>query len=90
MFRICADQTIHVTRGDIVFFDVTANTQDGAPYTFKAGNVLRLRVFEKKNCENVVLRKDFKLDVDADRVEIYLTEANTKFGLTSLEMIPAM
>lgn len=79
MFQINEDLSIYVTRGDVVHFAVTA-TKDGKLHKFQQGDVLRFNVFEKKNCDSVVIRKDFNVDSEADRVEIYLSEDETKVG----------
>lgn len=79
MFVINEDNSIYATRGDIVFFNVTAE-DDGVKYTFKAGDVLRIKVYGKKDAENVVLQKDFPVGEDCEAVEIFLTEEDTKIG----------
>lgn len=79
MLTINDDNSIYVTRGDTVAFSVTAE-KDGENYVFKAGDVLRIKVFEKKNCENVVLQKDFPVTRETETVEIFLTEQETKIG----------
>lgn len=79
MFTIDNDMTINVTRGDCGTFDVSA-TIDGAIYFFEPGDILRLKVFEKKNCENVVLKKDFGVEVITDTVTLSLTAQDTKIG----------
>lgn len=79
MFRLNDDLSIYVTRGDILFFSVSAS--DGAePYNFKAGDVLRIKVFEKKKVESVVLQKDFPVLEETGGVEIFLTGEDTKIG----------
>lgn len=70
---------ISATRGDIVFFNVTA-ADDGVPYVFKQGDQLRIKIFEKKGCDKVVLQKDFPVLEDAERVEVFLSEEDTKIG----------
>lgn len=79
MFRIDEDSTIHVTRGDTMFFTVVAK-ENGQDYVFKSGDVVRINVFEKKTCENVVLRKDFTVDADSTSVNLTLTSKDTKIG----------
>ncbi len=79
MFTIDNDMTINVTRGDCGKIDVSA-TVDDAVYVFSPGDILRLKVFEKKNCENVVLKKDFGIEVNATTVTLTLTGKDTKFG----------
>lgn len=70
---------ISATRGDIVFFNVTA-ADDGVPYLFQQGALLRMKIFEKKGCDNVVLQKDFPVLEDAEQVEVFLSEEDTKIG----------
>ncbi len=79
MFVVNEDNSIYVTRGDAGTISVTAKV-DGANYVFKAGDVVRFKVTQKKNCENVVLQKDFPITVDTEVVDIYLSEKDTKIG----------
>lgn len=79
MFLVNDDLSIYATRGDVVFFTVTADN-DGEPYMFQPGDVLRVKVYGKKDAENVVLQKDFPVVVETDSVEILLTEQDTKIG----------
>ena len=79
MFVLNEDNSIYVTRGDIVFFSVTAE-DNGTPYKFQAGDVLRIKVFGKKDAENVVLQKYFPVTEATESVEIYLGEEDTKIG----------
>lgn len=79
MFHVEEDMTICLTRGDVAFFVVTADDQ-GTPYVFKPGDVIRIKVFEKKACENVVLEKDFTVEAETEAAHIYLTKEDTKFG----------
>ena len=79
MYKVNEDLSIYVTRGDIVSLSVTAQ-EDGADFTFPAGSVLRIKVFEKKACENVLIQKDFAVEMDSQSVDIYLTEQDTRIG----------
>ena len=79
MFTLNDDLSIYATRGDIVFFSVSAQ-EDGKPYKFQAGDVLRMKVYGKKDAEVVVLQKDFPVLDVAEEVEIFLTEEDTKIG----------
>lgn len=79
MFSINEDMSIYATRGDTVFFAVKAYDGEEA-HTFRAGDVVRITVFGKKNCENVVLSKSFGVAEDTVSVEILLTSADTRFG----------
>ena len=79
MFTINDDLSIYATRGDTVFFTVTAE-ENGIPYFFEAGDVLRMKIFQKKNANNVVLEKSFPVTARTDRFTILLTEEDTKIG----------
>lgn len=79
MFTINDDLSIHATRGDTVFFTVTAE-ENGVPYYFEAGDVLRMKIFGKKDANNVVLEKCFPVTAKTDRFTILLTEEDTKIG----------
>ena len=79
MFVLNEDLSIYATRGDIVFFTVTAE-DDGEPYKFQAGDVVRIKVFGKKNAASVVLEKDFPVTEECTEVEIFLTKEDTKIG----------
>lgn len=79
MFAIKSDSSIHLTRGDIAVIQVGA-INDDAPYTFKEGDVVRLRVFEKKKCNCVVLTKDVAATAGSQTVDISLTKEDTKIG----------
>ena len=70
---------ISATRGDIVFFSVVAN-DDGVPHVFKQGDQLRIKIFEKKGCDKVVLQRDFPVLEDTEQVEVFLSEEDTKIG----------
>lgn len=73
------DLSIYITRGDAAVIDITAE-DNGALYKFQPGDVVRIKVTEKKNCDNVVLQKDFPVIDETDRVEIVLEEKDTKIG----------
>ena len=79
MFTLNDDLSIYATRGDIVFFSVSAE-EDGKPHKFHAGDVLRIKVFGKKDAESVVLQKDFPVTEETEKVEIFLSEEDTKIG----------
>jgi hypothetical protein len=79
MFTLTDDNSIYATRGDIVFFSVSAE-DDGKPYKFQAGDVVRIKVYGKKDAENVVLQKDFPVVEVTENVDIFLSKEDTKFG----------
>ena len=79
MFKINEDKSIYLTRGDHVSFTLTAN-DNGEAHTFRQGDLVRFKVFEKKNCDNVVLKHDVRVSYDTLEVEIALSGEETKIG----------
>lgn len=79
MFTVNEDLSIYVTRGDVVALAVTAE-DNGNVYLFRPGDIVRMKVFEKKACENVVMQKDFSVTEETETVQIVLTEEDTKIG----------
>ena len=79
MFSINEDMSIYVTRGDSAFFTVGAEER-GATYRFKVNDVVRIKVFGKKDADNVVLQKDFIVEKETDGVNIFLSGQDTKIG----------
>lgn len=79
MFQVNEDLSIYVTRGDSGIITVAA-TFDGRPYTFQPGDLVRIKVYKKKNCADVVLEKDFPVTAVTQRVQIFLSEKDTKIG----------
>lgn len=84
MLTIENDMTINITRGDsgeivIRAFD-KADNEGEKLYEFQAGEVVRLKIFEKKACENVVLQKDFPIEEATESVSLVLTEEDTRIG----------
>lgn len=81
MFKISDDLTIACTRGDAATFSVAANVND-TPYFFRAGDVVRFTVVEKKDYSKVVLQKSVTVAEETELVEISLTGEETKIGET--------
>lgn len=71
---------IGIVRGNYLPLTVTTKNADGTDYIFQLGDVLRFKVFEKKNVDNVFLEKDFKISEVATEVLIELTSDEMKIG----------
>lgn len=80
MFRIDSDQTIHITRGDICAIEVSANDDESTPHIFQPGDVVRIRVYVRKQHASVVLMKDVLVEHETATVEIGLESTETKLG----------
>ena len=81
MFVVNEDLSIYVTRGDMLFLKITTK-KNGKPYTFQVGEVIRFKVYEKKNCANVVLQKDFPVTAVTQGVDVILNKQDTRIGET--------
>lgn len=79
MFQVNEDLSIYVTRGDRVTISISTD-RNGKLYTFQVGDVLRIKVFGKKDAKNVVLYKDFPVTAVTSSVDITLDEQDTKIG----------
>lgn len=80
MFVINEDKSIYLTRGDVASIVVSATSSTGGMYKFAVGDVVRLKVFEKKGCDCVLLIKDVTVEEEAESVNIYLEKDDTKIG----------
>lgn len=77
MLKIEADGTISLNRGDKVTITITAN--DGE-YEFQSGDVIALRIFEKKGyTKEPVLEKSVTISKVTTEVDIFLIEDDTLF-----------
>lgn len=79
MFYIDSDLTIHITRGDAALLSVGAKSGD-ASHEFKPDDVVRFKVFAKKDCADVVLKKDTIVTENASLVRVVLNGEDTKIG----------
>lgn len=79
MFTMNDDLSIYATRGDVVFFSVTAD-DNGILYKFQPGDIVRMAIYGKKDAETCVLQKDFPITEVTEKVFIYLDEEDTKIG----------
>ena len=80
MFKINDDKSIYLTRGDIASIKVTASTPNGEPYTFKKGEVVRFKVFKRRDCGCVEIQKDVVVEAETTKVDVMLSGNDTKIG----------
>lgn len=73
-------KNIDLTRGDVADIEITAQNQDGTNYIFQAGDIVRFKVFKKKDCNCVELQKDVEVSGETESVEINLTKQDTTIG----------
>lgn len=80
MFKIDSNKTIYLTRGDIASIRISAKYSDGTDYIFKVNDVVRLKVFKRRDCNYVVLEKDTIVTEEGTTVDIVLNSQDTKIG----------
>lgn len=80
MFVINDDLSIYCTRGDSATFSISAKVGGTSTYSFKSGDVVRFKVFAKKDCGDVVLQKDVNATENETSVEFNLSGAETTIG----------
>ena len=80
MFTITADKSVYLTRGDTAVIEVSAYMTETEPYVFKVGDVVRLRVFTKKQHDDIVITKDVVVNEETTTVGIQLDRYDTKIG----------
>lgn len=80
MFTINDDLSISITRGDVGVIELSADKDENGSYTFKPGDVVRLRVYPKKKHESVMLMKDVLIETESETVDINLDKNDTKLG----------
>jgi len=73
-------KNIEIVRGNYLPLTVTTKNTDGTDYLFQPGDVLRFKVFERKNVDNVFLEKDFDICEASTEVLIELTADEMKIG----------
>ena len=71
---------LQITRGTYSPIDVTATDDDGFDYVFKVGDIVRIRVYDKGNCNNVVLIKDAEITKETTVAQIILEKEDTLIG----------
>ena len=81
MFVVNDDLSIYATRGDIVCLNVSATDDStGGAYEFQPGDIVRMKIFGKKDAESIYLSKDFPVVAKTYAVGVMLTEQDTKIG----------
>ena len=78
---------IQITRGNILPLLVSALNKDGSEYEFKPDDVIRFKIMQAKNVNNVLLEKDFTVTETSKEIEITITANEMKIGDLSSKSI---
>jgi hypothetical protein len=80
MLKIDNEKRIRITRGDSGTIVFTAQNNDGSDHEFQAGDIVRLKVMEKKDVTDVVLIKDITVGENCYSVDMGLNSNETRIG----------
>lgn len=80
MLKIDSEKKIHLTRGDSGTIVITAQNNNGSDHEFQIGDVIRLKVMEKKDVTNVVLTKDITVTEASTSIDMGLNSEETRIG----------
>ena len=80
MLKIDSEKKIHVTRGDSGTIVITAQNNDGTDHEFEVGDIIRLKVMEKKDVTNVVLKIDVTVEEAGKSVDMGINSNETRIG----------
>ena len=73
--KINTDKSIEINRGDAGTIVLTNKSGN-----FNIDDILKFSVVEKKNYNNVVLQKTYRVTEESDKVNITLSSEDTKIG----------
>ena len=79
MLTITDKNYIYITRGDIASLVASIKQKDGSLYLFTPGDIVRFTIVEKNNYDNVLLRKDVKIESESECAVIHLDKEDTRF-----------
>lgn len=80
MFKIDGNNTIHITRGDIMSIDIAIKDDEDNDYVFQEGDTIRFSVYEKNNYKNIKMRKTIEPAVGEDYVTMNFSAEDTTIG----------
>lgn len=74
-------KNIEITRGNYMPLTLSPEIEDeGNDFTFKTGDVVLIKIFEKKNVQNVLLEKRFEVQEESAEFTIEVTAEEMKIG----------
>lgn len=81
MLKIINERNIEITRGDMLPLTIiNENPIDNSIYPFQVGDVIRFKVFKKKDVEEVLFVKDFEVKEESEEFDIFMTSEEMKIG----------
>ena len=81
MAKMDENYNIETTRGDVLSFNVkTINKNDNTPYVFQVGDVIRFKIMEANNCEQILVQKDVTVSEISKSVLLTIPSDEMKIG----------
>ena len=81
MLKIINERNIEITRGDMLPLTIiNENPIDNSIYPFQVGDVVRFKVFKKKDVEEVLFVKDFEVKEETEEFDIFMTSEEMEIG----------
>ena len=81
MAKMDENYNIETTRGDVLSFNVkTINKNDNTPYVFQVGDVIRFKIMEANNCEQILVQKDVIVSEISKSVLLTIPSDEMKIG----------
>lgn len=81
MLKIINERNIEITRGDMLPLTIiNENPTDNSIYPFQVGDIVRFKVFKKKDVEEVLFVKDFEVKEESEEFDIFMTSEEMKIG----------
>lgn len=77
---IIKGNTFHITRGDIASFDFSAEKEDGSLLAFSIGDIVRLKIYDRKDSGKIYLEHDVEITEETDTVVFSLSNEETTIG----------
>ena len=71
---------ISINRGDMLPLTIKLKNKDGSDYFFQKGDVIRFKVFKKKDCNCVEVQKDITVEETSETVDLIITSQEMKIG----------
>lgn len=71
---------INVNRGNVLPLSINTKDKNGNNYVFQEGDVVRFKIFKKKDYNSVEVQKDVEVTEPTEIVDIVVTSEEMKIG----------
>lgn len=79
--NVINERDIETTRGDgLPLTIINENPLDKTLYSFQVGDIVRFKICEKNNMDNVLLEEDFKVEEECQEFDIFIPGSRMVIG----------